>query len=192
VGSERCIRDSGDPSLKIYTASISPKGIALSAEIADGLIPVWMNPQRFDLYKSHLDQGFAKAGGGKNYDTFDFAPFVTCIVGEDIESCRKPVKSMLALYIGGMGARGKNFYNDYAKRMGYEKAAKEIQDLYLDGKKNEAMALVPDKLVDETALVGPREHIIERLGAWKGSPIKSIFVNARQPEALRLLAEQCL
>lgn len=182
----------GRRDMKIYTASISPKGIALSAEIADGLIPVWMNPQRFDLYQSHLDQGFAKAGGGKNYDNFDFAPFVTCIVGKDMESCRKPVKSMLALYIGGMGARGKNFYNAYAQRMGYEEAAKKIQDLYLDGKKNEAMALVPDKLVDETALVGPRERIIERLGAWKGSPVKSIFVHAPQPEALRLLAEQCL
>ena len=91
-----------------------------------------------------------------------------------------------------MGARGKNFYNDYAKRLGYEEAAVKIQDLYLDGKKAEAMAAVPDKLVDETALVGPKERIRERVDAWKGSPASSMLIGAGQPEALRLLAELVL
>src|SRR5713101_6533955 len=139
----------GRKDMPIYTASISPKGIALSAEIADGLIPVWMNPQRFDIYKPYLDAGFAKAGAGKSYQEFDFAPFVTVVMGSDLDRCRMPVRGMLALYIGGMGARNKNFYNDYAKRLGYVDEAAKIQDLFLAGKKAEAMALVPDKLVDE-------------------------------------------
>jgi F420-dependent oxidoreductase-like protein len=181
----------GRADMPIYTASISPKGIALSAEIADGLIPVWMSPEHYDLYRPHLEKGFAKAGGNKAAK-FDLAPFVTCIVGSDVEKCRMPVKGMLALYIGGMGARGKNFYNDYAKRLGYEDAAVKIQDLYLAGKKPEAMALVPDKLVDQVALVGPRERIAERLQAWKSSPVQTLIIGAGQIEAVRLLAELCL
>ena len=182
----------GRADLEIYTASIGPAGIACSAEVADGLIPVWMNPERFDLFALHLEKGFAKAGGGKSLATFDVAPFVTCIVGDDVAKCRMPVKGMLALYIGGMGARGKNFYNDFAKRLGYEAEAAKIQDLYLDGKKAEAMAAVPDRLVDETALVGPKERIVERLEAWKASPVPTLLVGTGQPEALRILAEACL
>jgi alkanesulfonate monooxygenase SsuD/methylene tetrahydromethanopterin reductase-like flavin-dependent oxidoreductase (luciferase family) len=102
------------------------------------------------------------------------------------------VKENLALYIGGMGARNANFYNDYTKRMGYEEAAKKIQDLYLSGKKAEAVALVPDKLVDEVALVGTRERISDRLQAWKASPATSLLIGTSQPEALRLLAELSL
>jgi F420-dependent oxidoreductase-like protein len=182
----------GRADLEIYTASIGPAGIACSAEVADGLIPVWMNPERFDLFAPHLEKGFAKAGGGKSLATFDVAPFVTCIVGDDVAKCRMPIKGMLALYIGGMGARGKNFYNDFARRLGYEAEAAKIQDLYLDGKKAEAMAAVPDRLVDETALVGPKERIVERLEAWKASPVPTLLVGTGQPEALRILAEACL
>jgi len=182
----------GRRDLEIYTASIGPAGIACSAEVADGLIPVWMNPERFDVFGPHLEKGFAKAGGGKSLATFDVAPFVTCILGDDVAKCRMPVKGMLALYIGGMGARGKNFYNDFAKRLGYEAEAVKIQDLYLDGKKAEAMAAVPDRLVDETALVGPKERILDRLAAWKASPVKTMLLGTGQPEALRLLAEACL
>jgi F420-dependent oxidoreductase-like protein len=182
----------GRPELEIYTASIGPKGVACSAEVADGLIPVWMNPERFDLFAPHLETGFAKAGGGKSLDDFDVAPFVTCILGDDVAQCRMPVKMMLALYIGGMGARNKNFYNEYAKRLGYEGEAAKIQDLYLDGKKAEATAAVPDRLVDEIALVGPRERIAERIEAWKASPVETLLIGSGQPEALQLLAELCL
>jgi F420-dependent oxidoreductase-like protein len=182
----------GRADLPIYTASISPAGVACSAEVADGLIPVWMDPERFDLLEPHLAEGFAKAGGGKGLGRFAVAPFVTCILGDDVEKCRMPVKGMLALYIGGMGARGKNFYNDYARRLGYEAEAREIQDLYLAGKKAEAMAAVPDALVDATALLGPRERIAERVQAWKASPVTDMLVGTGQPEALRLLAELCL
>jgi F420-dependent oxidoreductase-like protein len=182
----------GRKDLEIYTASIGPAGIECSAEVADGLIPVWMNPERFDLLQPHLDKGFAKAGGGKSLANFDVAPFVTCILGDDVEKCRMPVKGMLALYVGGMGARGKNFYNDYAKRLGYEEEAVKIQDLYLAGKKAEAMALVPNALVDAIALVGPKERIRDRLDVWKASPVKTLLVGAGQPEALRVLAELAL
>ena len=182
----------GRKDLPIYTASIGPAGITCSAEVADGLIPVWMNPERWDLLEPHLQEGFKRAGGGKSLAEFDVAPFVTCILGDDVEKCRMPVKGMLALYIGGMGARGKNFYNDYARRLGYEKEAAEIQDLYLAGKKAEAMAKVPDALVDSIALVGPKERIRDRLEAWKASPVRTLLVGAGQPEALRTLAELAL
>jgi F420-dependent oxidoreductase-like protein len=188
----------GRKDLPIYTASIGPAGIECSAEVADGLIPVWMNPERFDLLAPGLEKGFARANAEnagkpgwktKSLANFDVAPFVTVILSDDIEKARMPVKGMLALYIGGMGARGKNFYNDYAKRLGYEEQAVKIQDLYLAGKKAEAMALVPDELVDETALVGPAAHIRERFAAWKSSKVTSMLLGAGQPEALRLMAE---
>lgn len=179
----------GRKDMPIYTASISPKGIALAGEIADGIIPVWMNPERFDIYDGPLKEGFAKTGGRKSMANFEVAPFVTCVMGNDLEKCRTPVKSMLALYIGGMGARKKNFYNDYAKRLSYEGEAVKIQDLYLGGQKNEAIALVPDKLVDEVALVGPQERIKERLAAWKASPVKSLLIGTGSVETVRALAE---
>jgi len=190
----------GRKDLPIYTASISPNGVACSAEVADGLIPVWMIPERMDLFQPDLNQGFSRANEErrkrglppKSLANFDVAPFVTCILGDDLERCRMPVKGMLALYIGGMGARGKNFYNDYAKRLGYEAEAQKIQDLYLSGKKAEAMAAVPNPLVDAVALLGPKERIRDRIQAWKAHQVPTLLVGAGQPEALRLLAELCL
>jgi F420-dependent oxidoreductase-like protein len=182
----------GRADMKIYTAAISPKGLICSGEVADGVFPVWMDPEQPDVLVPHIEEGIAKSGGGKDLEDFDLAPFVTCIVGDDLDGCRMPVKGMLSLYIGGMGARGKNFYNDYAKRLGHEEAAAKIQDLYLDGKKAEAMAAVPDELVDAVALVGPKERIAERVDAWKGSPATTLLLGAGQPEALRLLAELVL
>ena len=182
----------GRADMKIYTASISPKGIALAAEIADGVIPVWMNPDRWDIYDGPVKEGFAKTGGRKSLDNFEVAPFVTCVMGSDLEKCRMPVKGMMALYIGGMGARNKNFYNDYAKRLGYVDEAIKIQDLFLAGKKAEAMALVPDKLVDEVALVGNRERIADRLKAWKDSPVKTMLIGTGDINTVRALAEICL
>jgi F420-dependent oxidoreductase-like protein len=186
----------GDPALKIYTASISPNGMACAGEVSDGVFPVWMNPERYDVFEESLNKGFAKAGGGKGLDDFEIAPFVTTIMGDDLEKCRMPVKGNLALYIGGMGARDKNFYNDYAKRLGYEEAAKKIQDLFLDGKKAEAAAAVPDQLVDDVALVGPPDRIRDRLQAWKEAGKKrhvgSLLCGGGQPEALQVLAEEIL
>jgi F420-dependent oxidoreductase-like protein len=185
----------GDPALQIYTASISPKGMECAGEVADGVFPVWMNPERFDIFDESLEKGFAKAGGGKSLADFEVAPFVTTIMGDDIEKCRAPVKASMALYIGGMGARGKNFYNDYAKRLGYEEAAVTIQDLYLDGKKAEAAAAVPDALIDDVALVGPEARIRDRLQIWKEAGRKghvgSMLIGGGGP-SLAVLAEELL
>jgi F420-dependent oxidoreductase-like protein len=186
----------GDPTLKIYTASISPNGMECAGEVSDGVFPVWMNPERFDLFQGSLEKGFANAGGGKSLDDFEIAPFVTVIMGDDLEKCRMPVKGNLALYIGGMGAREKNFYNDYAKRLGYEEAAAKIQDLFLSGKKQEAMAAVPDALVDDVALVGSADRIRDRLQAWKEAGkqkhVGSMLLGGANPEALKVIAEEVL
>ena len=186
----------GDPNLKIITGAISPAGVAVAAEVADGFIPVFMNPERFDVFDGAIKQGFAKAGAAKSMDTFSVMPFVTVIIGDDLEKCRIPVKNMLALYIGGMGARDKNFYNDYARRLGYEAEAKLIQDLYLDGKKAEATAAVPDKLCDEIALLGPVDRVKDRLQAYiqagKNKHISSLLGGGLNSRSMRLLAEAVL
>lgn len=186
----------GDPNLPIYTAAIAPAGIRLSAEIADGFFPIWMNPERFDLFEDSLNEGFAKAGNSKSLENYDVAPFVSVVMGDDLEACRIPVKQSMALYIGGMGARDQNFYNDYCKRLGYPDAAAEIQDLFLGGKRAEAVAAVPDKLVDEVALVGPKERILDRLDAWKEAGKKkhvgSMLVGKTSKETLQVLAEALL
>jgi F420-dependent oxidoreductase-like protein len=179
--------------IPIYLAAIGPKNVKLAAEIADGWLPIFFSPDRLqETYGDALDAGFAKQGGGKSLASFDIAPTVMVLLGDDVDSLRGLAKPMVALYVGGMGARGKNFYNDLACRYGYEAAAKEIQDLYLDGKKGDAIAAVPDELIDEVALVGPRERIADRLEAWKESGITTMVVGAGQPEALRVMAELVL
>jgi F420-dependent oxidoreductase-like protein len=167
--------------IPIYLAAIGPKNVALAAEIADGWLPVWFSPTRLDVY--------ADAFEGRDMSSFDIAPTVSVVLGDDAAACRQMVKPMLALYIGGMGARGRNFYNDLACRYGYEGPAKEIQDLYLDGKKQEAAAAVPDELVDEVALCGPKERIAELVEPWKKSPVTTMVLATVQTEALDLMAE---
>ena len=167
--------------IPIYLAAIGPKNVKLAAEIADGWLPVWFSPNRLDVYEDAFE--------GRDLSTFDIAPTVSVVLGDDAAVCRQMVKPMLALYIGGMGARGRNFYNDLACRYGYEAAAKEIQDLYLDGKKQEAAAAVPDELVDEVALCGPKERIAELVEPWKKSPVTTMVVATVQTEALDLMAE---
>jgi F420-dependent oxidoreductase-like protein len=179
--------------IPIYIASIGPKNVELTAEIADGWLPIFFSPTKFDaVWGDALTRGLAKAGGAKTLADLDVAATVPVLVGDDVAALRDKVKPMVALYVGGMGARGKNFYNDLACRYGYEGVAAEIQDLYLSGKKAEAIALVPDDLVDDTCLVGPRERIAERLEVWKESPVSTLVVTATQPEALRLMAELVL
>ena len=186
----------GDPSMPIYTAAITPAGLRTSAEVADGVFPIWMNPEKYDVLEGNLNEGFAKAGNSKSLENFDVAPFVSVAMGDDVDALRAQIKPGMALYIGGMGARSKNFYNDYCKRLGYEDAAVKIQDLFLDGKKEEAAAAVPDALVDEVALVGSKEKILDRLEAWKEAGNKkhvgSMMLGCRQPEALKLIAEAML
>jgi F420-dependent oxidoreductase-like protein len=187
----------GNPDIPIYTASISPNGLRCAGEVADGVFPMMMDPQKVDdVYLPHIEEGFKKADGDKSLDNFAIVPGVNVIISDDLEKVRMPVKANMALYIGGMGARNKNFYNDLAKRLGYEEAAVKIQDLFLDGKKMEAAAAVPDELVDACHLVGPADRIRDRLQAWKEAGAKNwvhtMNVGTPQVEALELLAEELL
>jgi F420-dependent oxidoreductase-like protein len=178
--------------IPIYLAAVGPKNVALAAEIADGWLPIFFSPYRVNVYHEWLDEGFAKAGGGKNFSSFDMAPTVTIQMGDDVANCRNVIKPHLALYIGGMGAREKNFYFNIACRYGYEEAANKIQDLYLAGKKMEAVTAVPDELVDEIALCGPRERIADRLAAWKECGITTLICGASDIHTLRVMAELAL
>ena len=182
----------GRAGLPIYVAAVGPRNVALAAEIADGWIPVFFSARRMAMFRGWLDEGF-RAGGreaGAARD-FDIMPMVPVVVGDDVAACRAAVKPRLALYVGGMGARGRNFYNDIARRYGYEEAAKRIQDLYLSGPKDEAAAAVPDALVDEVALCGPRERIREQLTEWTTSGVTTIMVTG-DTTAVRTMAELVL
>ncbi|HST88099.1 MAG TPA: LLM class F420-dependent oxidoreductase [Ktedonobacterales bacterium] len=181
------------PRIPIYLAAIGPKNIALAGEIADGWLPIFFAPERESAYLTPLDAGLARRESPASPEQpFDIAPSVNVVLGDDVQACRDLLKPMLALYIGGMGARGKNFYNDLVSRYGYEAAAREIQDLYLDGKKKAAAAAVPDALVDEVALCGPKERIAERLEPWKRSRATTLILGTIQPEALQVMAELVL
>ena len=157
----------GDPNLKIYTAAIAPAGLRTAGEVADGTLPIFMSPEKAEAITAPILEGMAKAGAGKTLADFDLAPYVRISMGEDLAACRDAVRPQLALYIGGMGARSKNYYNDLIKRFGHEAAAVEIQDHFLAGRRKEAEAAVPDALIDEISLVGPKERIRDRLHAWK-------------------------
>ena len=179
----------GRPDLPIYLAAIGPRNTALAAEIADGWIPTFFSARRIKMFREWLDAGFRTRGGASA--GFDIMPMVPVVVGDDVAACRHPVKAKLALYVGGMGARGRNFYNDVARRYGYEEAARTIQDLYLEGRKAEAETAVPDALVDEVALCGPRERIRERLGEWSASGVTTLLI-AGDGLAARTMAELAL
>jgi F420-dependent oxidoreductase-like protein len=183
----------GRPDIPIYLAAIGPKNVALAAEVADGWLPVFFSPARMGLFRPALDEGFARrAPGLAPRERFDVAPTVPVVCGSDVAACRAQVKPRLALYLGGMGAAGRNFYYDLACRYGYEGEARKIQSLYLAGKKAEAIAAVPDALVDEIALCGPRERIRDGLAAYRAAGVTTLICMTGEPEALRLMAELVL
>lgn len=183
----------GRPDIPIYLAAIGPKNVQLAAEIADGWLPIFFSPRHFDeVYKEQVEKGFAIAGNGKNLDNYDIAPNVIVVVGDDVEACRNTIKPILALYIGGMGARGKNFYFDLACRFGYEEAANKIQEHYLAGERMEALMAVPDEIVDDVALCGPKERIKDRLVDWKNSPINTMNISVYDMLGLKTMAELVL
>jgi F420-dependent oxidoreductase-like protein len=185
-----------NPDLKIYTAAFSPAGLRTAGEVADGVQPIFMSPERTEIITGPLLEGRAAAGKSRSLAGFDIAPFVRVSMGSDLQACRDAVKPEMALYIGGMGARSKNFYNDQVKRMGYEAAAGKIQDAFLAGRRNEAIAAVPDAFIDETALVGPPDRIRERVQAWKANAtdgkIGTMLLGGASTEALRVIAEAAL
>lgn len=191
----KCIQH-GRRDMQIYTAAVSPAGLACAGEVGNGVLPLFMDPERADLIEPHVRKGMQRAGRRADFSAFDIAPFVPVHPGDDLAACRQPVKEWLALYIGGMGARGKNFYNDYAVRLGYAAEAARIQDLFLAGKKAEAAASVPDKLVDTVALVGPPARIRERLQVWKAAgqrgSVGTMILMKPDAAGLRLVAESVL
>ncbi len=174
--------------MPIYLAAIGPKNVELAAEIADGWLPIFFSPERASgVHGPALAAGFALRGGRP--DGWDLAPLVPVLMDDDVRACRDFLRPMLALYVGGMGARGQNFYNRLARRYGFEKEAATIQDHYLAGRKGEAAAAVPDALVDEIALIGDRARIADRLAVWRESGATTLVLQARQPAALQTLAE---
>lgn len=180
----------GRPDIPIYIASIGPKNVQLTAEIADGWLPIFFAPERYpEYFQEHVEAGFAKAGNGKSIKDFDIAPSVYVAMDDDIEMARNMLRPMLALYVGGMGAKGKNFYHDLAVRYGFEEDANKIQDFYLAGKKAEAMMAVPDELIDAVALVGSKDRIRDRVQIWKESDITTLNIQTFDINVVRMMAE---
>ena len=181
--------------IPIYIAAIGPKNTALTGEIADGWIPTFFSPEYMHESKKLLEEGAAKREGGKLPDDFDIAPMVSIAIDDDVDRARDAVRPLLALYVGGMGSRDKNFYNQLVSRYGFEDAAKEVQDLYLSGKKDEAAAALPAELIDQTTLVGSADHIKERLAVYADAGVGTLmfspmdFTAEGRSRALRTVAE---
>ena len=174
--------------LPIYVGAIGPINVRNAAEFGDGWVSTRCPPQRMGVYEEYIDEGLRRAG--KSRDDFEIAASLQVIVTDDVQAGLDSMKENLALYVGGMGARNKNFHNAQVRRFGYEEAAERIQDLYLSGHKQEAAEAVPDELCDEIALVGPPDRIRERYRAWEDSRITMMNLTAGgQPEAIHLMAE---
>jgi F420-dependent oxidoreductase-like protein len=179
--------------IPIYLAAIGPKNTALAGEIADGWIPTFFSPEHVAEFRALLQAGADRAG--RTLDEFDIAPTVQAYVSDDREKARDLMRPILALYIGGMGSRKQNFYNQLVQRYGFEAAASEIQDLYLEGKKEEAGQAIPDELIDSTCLCGPRDFVRERLAAFREAGVGTLMVSPTaftaedRVEQLRALAE---
>jgi F420-dependent oxidoreductase-like protein len=170
------------PRIPIYLAAIGPRNTRLTGEIAEGWLPVFYSPEREDVLIEHLDAGLTSAN--RDPADCDVAATVPVAAGPDVAACRDQVRPFFALYVGGMGARGRNFYFDLMVRYGYGDAAERIQDAYLDGRKGDATAAVSDEMIDELALVGPIERIVDRLAAWKESRVTHLLLGTFQADVL--------
>ena len=186
----------GDPSMQMVTGAISPAGVSAAAETVDGFIPIYMDPSRFDVFEKHIESGFSKSGQNRTLDTFSVMPMCVVNIHDDLELASRPARENIAFYVGGMGARNKNFYCDYAKRIGFEEAATKIQDLFLDGKRAEATAAVPQELIDQVALVGSKDRIKDKLVEWKEAANKrhvdTLIARTDDIDTVRFLAENVL
>ncbi len=163
--------------IPIFLAAEGPKNVALSAEICDGWLPLFFSPKDDAFYRECLQQGFDAAGDPTKQDRFEVTATVTVIPGDDVEQCADFVRPFLALYAGGMGARGANFHFEVFARMGYEDVAVKVQELYLEGKKAEAAAAIPLSMVEDVALVGPPDKIRDELAAWRETCITEFLVS---------------
>jgi F420-dependent oxidoreductase-like protein len=177
--------------IPIYLAAEGPKNIALAGEVCDGWLALFYSPHHDGFYREALQNGFDAPGARHNQDDFEVAATVPLIVTDDIEAAADAVRPMYALYFGGMGAKGTNFHANVAIRMGYEKEVEHIQELYLSGKKPEAAAAVPTKLIDQLTLIGPKDKIRHDLEAWRDSIVTTLLI-AGDPQTLRTAAELVL
>jgi F420-dependent oxidoreductase-like protein len=160
--------------LPLYLAAVGPKNLELAGEIADGWLAIFFSPEHAAEALDHLRAG--RATVGKDLSDFDIVPTVPVVVGDDLTACAEPVRAYSALYVGGMGSREKNFYNQLAVRMGYGEAAAQVQDLYLRREYAAAAAAVPFEFIDQTALIGPKERIAERLVAYAAAGVTNLSV----------------
>lgn len=182
----------GDPKLPIWLGSGKEATVRLTAELCDGWLPMHFVPGRMQEYGPWLEEGFARAratGRDKGWHNFEIQAQVNVRLTDDVAAALAAQKPGIALYVGGMGAREVNFHNEQMCRMGYAEAAGRIQDLYLAGRKEEAIAAVPDDYVDQRCLVGPRTRIRERYAGWADSGVTGLRLATSQPDALELLAE---
>jgi F420-dependent oxidoreductase-like protein len=169
--------------IPIYIAAIGPKNTQLTGEIADGWMPTFFSPEHVGEFRELLEEGAARADGDKKIDdSFDIAPNVNLCISDDIDAARDVMRPFLALYVGGMGSRDKNFYNALVRRYGFEEAADEVQDLYLSGKKDEAAAALPAELIDKTALVGPIDRVKERLEMYRDAGVGTLITTPIAPD----------
>src|SRR5436190_2619284 len=169
--------------IPIYIAAIGPKNTQLTGEIADGWMPTFFSPEHVGEFRELLEEGADRADNGKRIDdSFDIAPNVSLCISDDLDAARDVMRPMLALYVGGMGSREKNFYNALVRRYGFEEAAQEVQDLYLSGKKDEAAAALPAELIDKTALVGPVDRVKERLELYREAGVGTLITTPIAPD----------
>jgi F420-dependent oxidoreductase-like protein len=174
--------------IPIILGAEGPKNVALAAEIADGWFPIFFSPNAVKAFEPALAEGFARPGARHQADEFEVIAFAPTIIDDDIERAADMMRPSIALYIGGMGAKSMNFHFDVFARMGYEAEARKIQELYLEGRKDEATAAVPTSLIEDTALIGPKEKIRDDLEGWKESIATTLLV-AGSPETLQMMAE---
>ena len=163
--------------IPVFLAAIGPKNTTLAAEIADGWIPTLFSPEHVAEFRPLLEEGFARAGNGKGFDDFEIAPTVNVFVTDDVAAARDAMRPYVALYVGGMGSRKQNFYNALVQRYGFEDAAREVQDLYLEGKRDEAAAALPEELIDNVSLCGPPDVVRERLGVFRDAGVGTLMVS---------------
>ena len=177
--------------LPILLAAEGPKNVALAAEVCDGWIPFFYSPHHDQHYRDALAEGFGRDGARHGKDDFEVAGAVPVVVADDVDAAADWIRPMLALYIGGMGARTQNFHRDVFVRMGYEAICEQVTELYLGGEKKEAAAVIPTAMVEQVALVGPVAKLREEIGAWKSSLLTTMIV-AGPVDTLRSIAELVL
>jgi F420-dependent oxidoreductase-like protein len=176
----------------IILGAEGPKNVALAAEIADGWFPIFYSAKNDDMYRTQLQEGWSRPGARRAQGDFEILPTVVVVIDDDVERAADALKPMIALYVGGMGARDMNFHFDVFCRLGYEAEATKIQELYLDGKKDDAIAAVPRAMIEEIALVGPQDKIRDDLAAWDASMVTTMLIGAGNPEMMRTMAELVL